>query len=162
MSVIHETFTIVRDIAARREHVFAAWAQPEQKRRWFVDSDGPEWSERDYTLDFRVGGEETGRFVLTGGPGAGEHTNVTHYLDIVDGERIVFAYTMAIDGRIHSASLTTVTFEDNGDRTRLSYTEQGAFLGASDGADMRKGGWIKLLEALEAALKETRGQTGAS
>ncbi len=161
MSVVHDTFTIVREIAACREHVFAAWANPELKRRWFVDSDGPQWTERDYRLDFRVGGRETGRFILTEGPGAGEHANVTHYLDIVDGERIAFAYTMAIDGRIHSASLTTVTFEDKGGGTRLSYTEQGAFFGASDGAQMRRGGWVKLLEALDGVLEETKGQMGA-
>lgn len=55
-----------------------------------------------------------------------------------------------------------MSFEDDGGGTRLSYTEQGAFLGASDGADMRRGGWTKLLDALEGVLEETRGQTGAS
>lgn len=158
MTVTHESFTLVRTIRACREHVFAAWAKPELKRRWFVDSDGPGWTERDYTLDFRVGGRETGRFVLNEGPGAGEHTNVTHYLDIVDNEHIVYAYTMALDGRIHSASLATVTLEDENGGTKLTYTEQGAFLGVSDGAEGRKHGWQSLLAALERTLDETRGQ----
>ena len=73
------------------------------------------------TLDFRVGGREAGIFSLAEGPGAGEHANHTTYLDIADGERIVFAYTMALNGRIHSASLVTVTFEDLGGATRLTY-----------------------------------------
>jgi len=159
MTISHETFTLTRTIPARRAHVFAAWANPEIKRRWFVDSDGPGWTERDYTLDFRVGGRETGRFVLNEGPGRGVHTSVTHYLDIVDDERIVYAYTMAIDGRIHSASLTTVELEDENGGTRLTYTEHGAFVGPSDGAAGRKQGWQSLLAALERMLEETRGDT---
>ena len=133
--VKHDQFTLTRDIAASPAHVFAAWAKPELKRQWFVDSDGPEWEERDYTLDFRVGGVETGRFVLTDGPGAGEHTNRTVYLDIADDERIVYAYTMALDGRVHSASLTTVLLQPQGGGTRLTFAEQGTFIGPSDGAD---------------------------
>ncbi len=107
------------------------------------------WETRDYSLDFRIGGSETGRFVRTSGPGAGEHANVTHYLDIVPGKRIAFAYTMALDGRIHSASLATVSFAEAGGGTLLTYTEQGAWFAPSDGVDGRREGWEALLAALE-------------
>jgi len=89
MTVIHEEFTLERRIRACPAHVFAAWARPELKRRWFVDSDGPQWRTADYSLDFRVGGTETGQFELAEGPGKGVHRNVAHYLDIAENARIV-------------------------------------------------------------------------
>lgn len=153
MSIQHESFSLVREIAASRANVFAAWARPELKRRWFVDSDGPEWSTKTYSIDFRVGGRETGVFQLSGtGAGASEHRNETVYLDIATDERIVFAYTMALNGRIHSASLVTVALEERPGGTRLTYTEQGAFIGESDGAEGRKRGWAALLGQLEKTL----------
>lgn len=155
MNVSHDTFTIEREIPACPAHVFACWADPDLKRRWFVDSDGAEWSERDYDLDFRIGGTETGRFVLAEGPGAGEHRNMTYFLEIETESRIVFAYTMAINGRIHSASLATVTLDDLNGGTRLTYTEQMTMIGPSDGAEGRRHGWTHLLNALERTLKET-------
>ena len=154
-TVTHDSFTITRDIAACRAHVFALWSDPDLKRLWFVDSDGPEWNTREYDLDFRIGGTETGRFDLTEGPGAGEHCNVTHYLDIEPDARIVSAYTMAMNGRIHSASLATVTFEDAGGGTRLTYHEQMTLIGESDGASGRAHGWTHLLDGLERALERT-------
>lgn len=153
MSVTHDSFTLERQIAASAATVFDCWADPVKKKHWFVESDGPGWDEREYTLDFRVGGTETGRFVLTDGPGAGEHRNTTYFLEIETDQRIVFAYTMALNGRIHSASLATVTFEPNEGGTRLVYTEQITTIGQSDGAAGRSHGWTHLLNSLEAALE---------
>lgn len=144
----HESFTLTRKIAACPAHVFACWADPEKKRAWFVDTDGPDWGTRRYTLDFRVGGMETGSFELKDGPGAGVHESVTYYLDIREGERIDFAYTMAIDGRVHSASLVTVTFKDAGGGTRVTFTETISTIGESDGANGRQIGWGRLLSHL--------------
>lgn len=156
MSVTHDSFTLERQIAASPARVFAAWADPALKRKWFIDSDGPGWEERAYEMDFRVGGGETGRFVLTGdGPDAGEHANATTYLDIVSEARIVYAYTMAMNGAIHSASLATVEFEPAGGGTLVRYTEQGIFFDTSDGASGRKGGWTWLLDALAAQFSES-------
>ncbi len=154
MTIAHESFSLERLIAASPARVFKTWADPALKRAWFVDSDGPDWQERDYALDFRVGGMETGRFVLASGPGAGEHRNVTHYLDIVPDERIVYAYTMAHDGRIHSASLATVALGAENGGTRLTYTEQGSYFGGSDGAQGRQHGWTHLLNALQSVAEK--------
>ena len=149
----HESFTLTRTIRACPAHVFALWSDAGAKRRWFVDSDGPEWSEADFSLDFRVGGTEQGRFTATDGPAKGVHENVTHYLDIVPDERIAFAYTMAFGGRIHSASLATVTFQDDGGGTKLTFTEQAAHFPPSDGREMRQAGWTHLLDALTNQLE---------
>ncbi|MFQ6547452.1 SRPBCC family protein [Aestuariibius sp. 2305UL40-4] len=156
MAVEHQSFTIERSIRACPGHVFAAWTDPALKRRWFVDHEGPGWETLDYALDFRVGGREHGRWKMaaTDVTMAGEHANETVYLDIVDGERIVYAYTMAMDGRVHSASLMSVEFEESGGGTLLRLTEQGAFFDGSDGIERRKGGWEWLLGALASALAE--------
>ena len=154
MTPAHDRFTLERTLHACRAHVFAAWSDPDLKRRWFVDSDGPHWTEEDYSLDFRVGGTEFGRFVAEDGPARGVHENRTTFLDIIPDERIVFAYTMALEGRVHSASLATVTLTDEGGGTRLTFTEQIAVLGPSDGAEGRCGGWTHLLSALESSLRE--------
>ncbi|MBF9043318.1 polyketide cyclase [Rhodobacterales bacterium HKCCE4037] len=154
-NITHDSFTLTREIAASPAQVFACWADPMLKRRWFVESDGPEWQTADYALDFRTGGTETGRFELSEGPGAGEHRQIAHFLDIADDHRIVYAYTMAINGRIHSASLATVTFASTGsNRTHLTFHEQMTVIGDSDGVKGRRHGWIHLLNALEHTLKE--------
>jgi len=152
MSAAHRSFTLTRDLAACPAEVFACWAEAEKKRAWFVDSDGPGWETRAYALDFRVGGTETGSFELKEGPGAGVHENATTFLVIEPERRIDFAYTMAMNGRVHSASLATVTFEETGDGTRLVFTETMAEIGESDGVNGRRGGWEGLLGHLETCL----------
>lgn len=155
MAITHETFILKKIIAAPPARVFSAWAEPEQKRQWFVEADSGDWQTLDYGLDFRVGGREHGRFVLLAKtPAEGEHVNETVYLDIVPHQRIVYAYTMAQNGRIHSASLATVRFTEAGTGTRVSYTEQGAFYDKGDGVAGRKAGWTSLLDALAKFLKK--------
>ena len=92
--------------------------------------------------------------MLASGPGAGEHRNLTHYLDIVPEERIVYACTMAHDGRIHSASLATVALHSEKDGTRLTYTEQGSYFTGSDGARGRQHGWTHLLNARQSVAEK--------
>ena len=52
-----------------------------------------------------------------------------------------------------SASLTTFELIANGRGTRLVFTEQTAFFPGSDGPQMRKQGWLKLLGQLEWELE---------
>ena len=157
MTPVHDSFTLTRTIAACRDHVWAVWSDPALKRQWFVDHDGPEWKTLYYENDFRVGGRERGAWIMTGnGPGAGEHANETTYLDIDDTTRIVYAYTMAMNGRVHSASLTTITLADHNGGTRLTYTEQMAQLGESDGMGGRIEGWEWLLTVMEKTLESTK------
>ncbi|MEC7764445.1 MAG: SRPBCC domain-containing protein [Pseudomonadota bacterium] len=150
MTIEYGDFTLTRTIGASPASVFRAFAEEDLKRQWFVNSDGPDWATKSYTLDFRVGGTERGAFRLEVGPGAGMHENATTYFDIVEGQRIAYAYSMAWDGRVHSTSLVTVQFDAVEAGCRLTYTEHGAFFPPSDGADMRKGGVTAQLDALAA------------
>lgn len=148
-SVEHAAFTLERVYAHPPARVFAAWATVAAKRRWFVVGAGPEWETLSYDLDFRIGGREHGHFRRNG---AEVHANETVYLDIAPDRRIVFAYSMEVDERRISASLGTVELRPAGDGTRLTYTEQAAYLDGLDTRAAREGGWGWLLDQLETAL----------
>ena len=135
-TVVHDTIVTERTYDRPPHRVFAAWRDPATEREWFAEGEG--WRIEEYGLDFRVGGREHGRFRQGNGP---ETRNETVYLDIVPDQRIVMAYTMAIDGVNISASLGTVEFKASGAGTRLIYTEQAAFFDGADGPSSRKQGW---------------------
>ena len=147
-SVTHSTFVIERTYSSAPERVFAAFADPARKRRWFAGERN--MTVEEHSLDFRVGGTEHARYRFPEGsrfPGA-VMGNDTVYQDIVENRRIVVAYTMSMDGRRFSASLATFELVPADGGTNLIFTEQGAFFEGSDGAEMREGGWRKLLEKL--------------
>ena len=59
-SAIHNTFVIERTYPTTPERVFAAFADPIKKRRWFVEGDHHEVEH--FEMDFRTGGKESSRF----------------------------------------------------------------------------------------------------
>ena len=62
-SVTHATFAVERKYDASPARVFAAWAEPERKARWFGN---PEDGVAEFELDFRVGGREFNRGKVEG------------------------------------------------------------------------------------------------
>lgn len=140
----HATFTVVRDYKARPGRVWTAFADLDQKRRWFGGPDAG------HTMDFRVGGEEICDGVHEG---ARYHTRV-EYLDIVPERRIVHAYTMDMSrpgetsARRISASLQTLEFEAADGGCRLTLTEQGVFLDGLDTVAQREHGTRWLLDQI--------------
>jgi uncharacterized protein YndB with AHSA1/START domain len=147
-SVVHSTFSVERTYPAVPSRVFGAFSNQAVKRRWFAEGEG--WQVDEFTLDFRVGGCETSRFRLRGGPPMG---NDTIFLDIVPDQRIVFAYTMTVANQRISSSLATVELLPSGEGTRLIYTEQGAFFDGADATARREHGCRGLLERLAAELE---------
>jgi uncharacterized protein YndB with AHSA1/START domain len=147
-SSTHATFVIERAYAASPAKVFAAYADPASKAKWFVGPD--DWEKSDHKSDFRIGGKES---VSGGPPGGTVHYYSGTYWDIVDNERIVIGYEMHLDKTRISVSLGTTEIKPSGAGAKLIYTEQGAYLDGYDDAGARERGTRELLDQLEAFLK---------
>jgi uncharacterized protein YndB with AHSA1/START domain len=146
----HDSFTIERVYPNCLAHVWSAWSVPEKKAAWF--------GSRAMDMDFRPGGVDRSSFRND----MGEHTNETRYFEIRDEQLIVLAYSMAMNGRVHTVSLATIDFMDENGGTRLRYTEQMCVLPPSDGAEGRSHGWSVLLDGLGQYLKaDTLANAGA-
>ncbi|MFI9155885.1 SRPBCC domain-containing protein [Streptomyces sp. NPDC053367] len=127
--VRHDTFTVELRLDAPPTAVFAAFADTEVRRRWF------RLPGRDarYAHDFTVGGGETASSVFPVLGAAPERLACTsRYLDIVPASRIVYAYTSVVDDVPRWSSLVTVELRPDADGTHLRWTEQAAFLTASE------------------------------
>jgi uncharacterized protein YndB with AHSA1/START domain len=147
MSLTHADFTIERRYGCTPHQTFSAFSDPELKRQWFANPGN--WPDAVWELDFRVGGGE----VNSGGsPGGTHHAFTSRFHDIVEDERIVFAYDLLVDHRLVSVSLTTIEFFADGDGTRLVFSEHGAFFDGLDDPAGREHGTGKLLDALERFL----------
>jgi uncharacterized protein YndB with AHSA1/START domain len=142
--VIHSTFSIERAYDTSAGRVFAAWADPASKARWFSPGGHHE-------LDFRVGGRELNQ----GHNSDGQVLNFeSRYHDIVIDHRIVYTSTLSVAENVVTVSLTTVELTPDGDRTRLLLTEHGAFLDGHEQPDWRAQGTGQWLDALAAELKD--------
>jgi uncharacterized protein YndB with AHSA1/START domain len=151
--VSHSTFVIERTYPAAPPQVFRAFSDPARKRRWFAEGEGFEVDS--YELDFRVGGFERSRFRFKEGSPVHAGTpcaNDTVFLDILNHERIVLAYTMTVGGNRISASQSTFELLAAGTGTKLVFTEQAAFFANADGPQIREQGWRALLDQLAREL----------
>jgi len=140
-NVVHATFTLKRTYSAARGRVFDAFADPEKKRAWAYGApdDG-------HALDFRTGGAEKVRMP---GPGGGTFAYDGTYFDIIENERIVYAYAFGFGPASAGIILTTVEFADSEDGgTHLRFTEQGAYLDGFDGPKFWESGTSSLLNRL--------------
>jgi uncharacterized protein YndB with AHSA1/START domain len=145
----HDKFVIERTLSAPLARVYAAWADPLAKARWFGGAPG-QWELLLRESDFRVGGRER----LKGAWQSGVTSDfVCVYHDIVPERRIVYTYDMFMGDRHLSVSVATIEFEAAGAGTRMRVTEQGVFLDDQDDAASRERGTSFLMDALEASLR---------
>jgi uncharacterized protein YndB with AHSA1/START domain len=149
-SVVHATFHLERTYDAPAARVWRALTEEAAKDKWFGGSPRP-WEPIERYMDVRAGGRERVK-------GRWESGMVTTfdatYHDVIPHERLVYTYEMHIDDRKISLSLATMQLKAEGAKTRLSVTEQGAFLDGYDDAGSREHGTGILLDALGASLKD--------
>ncbi|HUY80484.1 MAG TPA: SRPBCC family protein [Acidobacteriaceae bacterium] len=152
LSVVHSTFVIEQSYPYSVERLFAAFADPAKKRRWFAESSNHDVEL--YEMDFRVGGvERTSYRFREGTPFPGTMLETEGAIqDIVPNQRVVTTSTMSLGDRRISSSLVTVEFVPKEQGTELVLTYQGAFYEGSGGPKMREEGWRKLLGHLGAEL----------
>jgi uncharacterized protein YndB with AHSA1/START domain len=149
MSAQHGSFTIERVYDAPVAMVFRAWADKDAKARWFAVPE-EESVEVIREQNFAVGGRDR----LCAKWKSGRVTDFRcEYRDIVPDARIVYVYDMYVDDRKISVSLATVVFAKSGKGTRLTVTEQGAFLDGYADAGSREQGTADLLDMLGRTLK---------
>jgi uncharacterized protein YndB with AHSA1/START domain len=141
----HATFSLERTYQATPARVFAAWAEPAARARWFAGPDS------EHRLDFRVGGHE---FVRGANSDGEVLTFESTYHDIVPSVRILYSGTLSVRDTVSTVSVTTVEFSPADDGTRLVLTEQGTFLDGVEDPGWREQGTNQQLDALDTELKE--------
>jgi len=137
---------LTRVFDAPRELMWKLWTEPEHIGKW--------WGPKGFTLpgcemDFRTGGAY--RFVMRGPDG---QDNPFHgvYRDILRNERIVF--TAILDNLPGHELVTTVTFADEGGKTKLTVRQTTPPGEAGRGQNQ---GWSETLERLaDLVAKETK------
>ncbi|MDG2517157.1 SRPBCC family protein [Lysobacter soli] len=138
----HTDFVIEREYAVSPQTVFAAWADPTAKKRW---SDCHEEYTTHYSMDFRLHGHESHHVDY---PDGRRQRIEKVFFDIAQGQRIVFAYDISVDGRKLSVSLVTIEFLPTSHGTRMRYVEQLAYLDGHEDREVRLRGTEEGLDRL--------------
>jgi len=134
-ATIHSTSVIEHSYSQPPSGVYAAFAQPARKRRWYAESDQ---EDREFEMDFRVGGTERLSYRFKKGhPIEGQQ--------IVTDKRIVTASVMTLNGKPIVAAQVTFEFLPSATGTDLICTSQGAFFDWPQGPAMIEEGWRGLL-----------------
>lgn len=144
-SIAHGSFTLEREYPHPPARIFAAWADPEQKRKWFG---APEAGNPEHVFEFKVGGRE----YSSGAHNGQTYTFDVRYQDIIPDNRIVYTYEMTLNGERISVSLATIELFPTANGTRMKVVEDGAFLDGLDTVKQREDGTRFLLDQLGASL----------
>jgi len=103
----------VRIFDAPRDLVWRAWTDPQQIVQWW----GPNgFTTTTYAMEVKPGG--VWRFVMLGPDGVDYQNKVT-FMEVVPPERLVFKHGGGEDVELVNHE-TTVTFETQGDKTKLT------------------------------------------
>jgi uncharacterized protein YndB with AHSA1/START domain len=146
-TVVHSTFVIERNYPQPPDRVFAAFAQPARKRRWYAEGDH---EIQEFEMEFRIGGAERFRYRFKEGHpiGGSEIANESTYHDITPETRIITTTRMALNGKPIHVAVLTIEFLASSTGTTLHFTNQGTYIDWPDGPSMIEHGWRSLIERL--------------
>lgn len=141
--------SITRVFDAPPALVFRVWSAPEHLVRW--------WGPKDFTVptfkaDFREGG--AWRSCIRSPEGTDYWCNGV-YREIAAPDRLVFSFRWEEENSLDT--VVTVTFEDVGGRTRLTF-HQAPYRSVED-RDGHLEGWGECIDRLEAYVDATKGDT---
>jgi uncharacterized protein YndB with AHSA1/START domain len=140
---------IVRIFDAPRKLVYTAWTTPEHLAKWSA----PEgFTIPEATTNFQKGGTY---YAHMRSPAGEDHRVQGKYLEIVEGKRIVMTHA-GLNGacNIGPETTITVTFEDLGDKTRMTFVQEGFASAAS--RDGHEQGWNSCFNLLAVLLERLR------
>ena len=132
---------ITRVFDAPRALVFKAWIEPERLVRW--------WGPRGFTMpsckmEVRPGGAY--RFQMRSPEGT-DHWLQGVYREVVEPERLACTWAwLDADGKPAHETLLTVTFDEEGDKTKLTLHQ--AVFESVTARDAHQSGWASALECL--------------
>ena len=156
--LVEQELVITRIFDAPRNHVFKAWTEPEQMKRWW----GPKGFTTPYSrIDLREGGKYLN---CMRSPEGKDYWSTGAYREIIEPERIVCTDSFADEkGNVVPAShygmtsdfplemQVTVTFEEISGKTKLTLRHAGIPSGKDqDGA---RQGWSQSFDKLAESLK---------
>ena len=151
MSVVHETLVFERCLRASMETVFAGYADVGVRAAWSAPSPTAAvvYSSDDFRVDgsdvFRCGSATDLRFL-----------GVVRYLDILEGQRIVYSETISMSEARLAASLVTWGLSADGSGTRLVVTDQITSFVGQEMIDGSRAGMIGALDNLVELLDKKR------
>lgn len=138
-----DTLEISRIFDAPRALVFKAWTAPEHLARWWGPKD---FSAPSLSMDFRAGGKY--RHAIRSPDGTDYWMRGT-YREIVEPERIVFTFAWEDNPpQPTGETLVTVTFDDHGGKTRLTFRQEP--FATVEERDSHMEGWAECLDRLMA------------
>ena len=140
---------IVRIFDAPRKLVYTAWTTPEHLAKWSA----PEgFTIPEATTNFQKGGTY---YAHMRSPAGEDHRVQGKDLEIVEGKRIVMTHA-GLNGacNIGPETTITVTFEDLGDKTRMTFVQEGFASAAS--RDGHEQGWNSCFNLLAVLLERLR------
>jgi uncharacterized protein YndB with AHSA1/START domain len=144
---------ITRVFDAPRELVFKVWTQPEHLVRW--------WGPKGFTtpscrMEVKPGGSYRTQIRSAEGK---EHCMRGVFREVVPPERLVMTFAWEDgNGEPGHETLVTVSFADQGGKTRLTF-RHGVFETVAD-RDSHQRGWSQFMDSLAAYLAAVRGETG--
>ena len=135
------TLTVERTIKAAQTDVFNAWLNPEMLRKFMMPAAG--MSVPKASNDPKEGG----RFEIIMSAGENEIPHSGTYREITPHERIVFTWESpySVD-----ESTVTLTFDPTDDGTHVTLTH--VRFADEQTRDNHQGGWVGILETLDATL----------
>jgi uncharacterized protein YndB with AHSA1/START domain len=133
---------MTRVFDAPKRLVFEAWRRPELLARWFTPA--PLTTPR-CEVDLRSGGAFRLTMKMPNGP---EFPMESRFVEVVEGERIVFTALVHDGLHIH----TTVTFEEHDGKTTLDVVQR--YSHAADPTKGAKAGWTQSLQQLAEVVAE--------